>query len=129
MKTSCGGNRWWVLIFSLTGSMLSVLGVVIIQRTAALSLNWDPEGFCFRAGCGGRGTLRQGSRQRQVLKRNAHQKHTSWPSAFPERRRGPIRWMHPFPLPPIPPLRRVVCIYKEMGELEMGVSLSLCVFV
>lgn len=29
----------------LTGSMLSALGSVIIQRTAALSLNWDPEGF------------------------------------------------------------------------------------
>lgn len=41
-------------MFSLTGSMLSVLGVVIIQRTAALSPNWDPEGFCFRAGSGGR---------------------------------------------------------------------------
>lgn len=34
-------------MLSLTGSMLSVLGVVIIQRTAALSLNWDPEGFCW----------------------------------------------------------------------------------
>lgn len=45
------GNRWWVLMFLLTGSMLSALGVVIIQRTAALSLNWDPEGFRFRAGC------------------------------------------------------------------------------
>jgi len=34
-------------MLSLTGSMLSALGVVIIQRTAALSLNWDPEGFCW----------------------------------------------------------------------------------
>lgn len=34
----------------LTGSMLSALGAVIIQRTAALSLNWDPEGFCLKAG-------------------------------------------------------------------------------
>lgn len=32
----------------LTGSMLSALGAVIIQRTAALSLNWDPEGFCLK---------------------------------------------------------------------------------
>lgn len=44
-------NRWRLLMLSLTGSMLSTLGVVIIQRTAALSLNWDPEGFCLRAGC------------------------------------------------------------------------------
>lgn len=60
----------------LTGSMLSALGAVIIQRTAALSLNWDPEGFCLKAGSWersreremGRGRLKKAERGKQKAK-------------------------------------------------------------
>lgn len=62
-------------MLSLTGSMLSVLGVVIIQRTAALSLNWDPEGFCWALrkremdGKRGRQTERERERAREMKRR------------------------------------------------------------
>ncbi len=66
-------NRWRVLMLSLTGSMLSALGVVIIQRTAALSLNWDPEGFCWvlrkREMDGKRGRQTERERAREMKRR------------------------------------------------------------